>query len=85
MSGSLEVYYPLLSKGEYSVKAIFDLDGNGEWTSGNYSERLQSEPVSFFPDIIDIKVQWDLIQDWEITELNFKNDLMRKAKKPSGR
>jgi hypothetical protein len=85
MSGSLEVYYPLLSKGEYSVKAIFDLDGNGEWTSGNYSERLQPEPVSFFKDIIDIKVQWDLIQDWEINEFNFKNDLMRKEKKPSGR
>ena len=82
---SAEIFYPLLEKGEYIVKAIFDLDGNGEWTTGDYSKKRQPEPVSFYSNTIDIKVQWDLVQDWEINEFNFKIDQMRKENKPSGR
>ncbi len=82
---SAEIFYPLLDKGTYTVKAIFDLDENGKWTTGDYDIKRQPEPVSFYPNIIDIKVQWDLVQDWEINELNFKNDQMRKEQKPSGR
>ena len=62
----------MLDKGEYTVKAIFDLDENGKWTTGDYDIKRQPEPVSFYPNVIDIKVQWDLVQDWEINELNFK-------------
>ena len=80
-----EIFYPLLEKGEYTVKAIFDLDGNGKWTTGDYYSRRQPEPVSFYPGIIDIKVQWDLVQDWEINEFNYKNEQMREQKKASGK
>lgn len=82
---STEVYYPLLDKGEYRVKVIYDLDGNGKWSTGDYDIKRQPEPVSFYPNLIDIKVQWDLVQEWEINEFNFKPDQMRKITKPSGR
>lgn len=78
-----EVYYPLMDKGEYYVKAIFDLDKNGEWTTGDYDNKIQPEPVAFYPAIIEIKVEWDLVQEWEITKLNYKDPLMRKEVKSS--
>jgi hypothetical protein len=80
-----EVYYPLLEMGEYYAKVIFDLDKNGEWSTGNYEKKLQPEPVSFYPALIEIKVQWDLVQDWELKDLYFKDDQLRKEVKPSGR
>lgn len=85
LNDDVDIFYPLLDKGEYIVKAIFDLDGNGEWTGGDFSKKLQPEPVSFYPSVIDIKVQWDLIQEWEINKINFKPDEIRKETKPSNR
>ncbi len=82
---STEVYYPLLEKGEYSVKVIYDLDGDGKWSTGDFDLKRQPEPVSFYPNPIEIKVQWDLIQEWDLSEFNFKPDQMRKLTKPSGR
>ncbi len=69
-----EVYFPLLEKGDYIVKAILDLNGDGEWTTGDFKNHRQAEPVAFNPGIINIKVQWDLEQDWEIKEINKKGE-----------
>ncbi|MEE4117341.1 MAG: Ig-like domain-containing domain [Marinilabiliaceae bacterium] len=73
-----EVYYPLLEKGEYMLKTIFDLDGDGKWTTGNYETGRQPEPVTYYPARIEIKVQWDLEQDWELNTLNDKNASLKK-------
>ena len=80
IDGSVQVYYPLLEKGEYQLKAIFDLDGDGKWTTGNYELKQQPEPVTFFPTMLEIKVQWDLVQDWLLSGINFKPETMRKIK-----
>jgi hypothetical protein len=80
-----EVFYPLLEKGEYKVKVIFDLDGNGKWTTGDFESKRQPEPVSYYPAVIEVKVQWDLEQEWDLTDFNFKTDQMRNVIKPSGR
>lgn len=72
-----EVYFPLLEKGDYIVKAILDLNGDGKWTTGDFESHRQAEPVAFNPGIINIKVQWDLEQDWEIKEINKKGENLK--------
>ncbi len=74
-----ESYFALLNKGDYMLKLIFDLNGDGKWTTGDYKLKRQAEPVGFYPSLINIKVQWDLEQDWEIKEINIKSDDLRKG------
>ena len=81
--GPGKVVFSFLEKGLYRARAIYDLDGNGKWTTGNYDILRQPEPVSYYPDELDLKVNnWDLIQDWKLNIKNFKNQALRK--KPAG-
>ena len=71
------VFYPLLEKGEYIVKAIYDLNGDGKWTPGDYETNRQPEPVTYYPSLVEIKVQWDLEQDWNIRNLREKREILK--------
>jgi len=74
LSGKKNLEFPYLPAGIYLVKIIFDLDGNGEWTTGNYEQGRQPEPVTYFPKKIDLKVGWELTEDWEVSEQRQKDE-----------
>jgi hypothetical protein len=54
-----EFVFDFLSPGEYSIKCIHDLNGNGEWDTGVYLEKRQPEPVEFLPVDITVRSNWD--------------------------
>ena len=66
------VVFPLLENGFYRLRAIYDLNGDGKWTTGDFSTGLQPEPVSYYPTEIEIKTGWDLDQDWDVIVKNLK-------------
>jgi len=80
-----KIRFDYLDKGQYLLKAIFDLDGNGKWTTGDYDEHRQPEPVTYYPEKIDIKVNWELEEDWEIAGLRKKSEAVRPTSGTSGR
>ena len=43
----------------YLVRVIFDANGNGIWDTGNYLKRIQPEKVSYYPDVIEIRANWE--------------------------
>ncbi|MGB5436012.1 MAG: Ig-like domain-containing protein [Maribacter sp.] len=43
----------------YLVRVIFDANGNGKWDTGNYLKRIQPEKVSYYPDVIEIRANWE--------------------------
>ena len=51
--------FSYLVPGIYSIKFVHDLNGNGEWDTGNYMEKLQPEPVEFLPVEITVRSNWD--------------------------
>jgi uncharacterized protein (DUF2141 family) len=75
------VSFPYLDKGKYRARIIFDLNNDGSWTTGDYDLKKQPEPVFYFPDEIDIKIDWESEYNWTVKELNFKNQKLRQ--KPS--
>jgi hypothetical protein len=77
--GKLE--FPLLESGFYRIRAIFDLNGDGKWTTGDFTEGRQPEPVSYYPAEIELKTGWELDQDWEIGQKNVKNQKLREKPK----
>ncbi len=61
-----EVTFPLLDKGRYRLKAIYDLDSNRVWTTGDYNTGRNPEPVSYYPAELEVKINWALEQDWDL-------------------
>lgn len=76
--------FRFVENGNYRLKVIYDTDRNGVWTPGDFLKGLQPEKVSYYPEEIEIKSNWDVSQDWDISVKNFKDELLR-AKPPQKR
>jgi hypothetical protein len=80
-----KIIFPLLDVGVYRLRVIYDLNGDGKWTSGDFEKHRQPEPVSYYPGEIELKTGWDLefadSKAWDIGLKNFKDPKLREKKK----
>lgn len=60
-SGEVEFLY--LEPGKYKLKAILDLDANGEWSPGDFKKRLQPEKIIFYKGTLEVRANWDIDLD----------------------
>jgi hypothetical protein len=74
-----EVEFNYIDKGTYRLRVIYDLNGDGKWTTGDFSTHRQPEPVTFYPREIPINENHWVSQDWDIGVMNVK-----KVKSASG-
>jgi hypothetical protein len=58
--------YPYLKPGNYRIKAIADANKNGKWDTGDYLKKLQPEKTYFIKDLINVRANWDVAQEWII-------------------
>jgi uncharacterized protein (DUF2141 family) len=65
--------FNLLEKGTYRIRVIFDLNGDRQWTTGDFATHRQPEPASYYPKEIEVKENWELEQDWDMGEKNLKD------------
>jgi hypothetical protein len=73
LSGDVIKYsFPITSKewtnnmfvpGEYGIRILYDTDKNGQWTPGNYKQKLQPEIAVTLPQKLSIKADWDNERD----------------------
>lgn len=65
-AGEAQEYYDFntLNPGKYLLRVIYDDNGNGKWDTGSYLDKIQPERVSHFPDVLDIKANWDMEQEF---------------------
>lgn len=50
----------------YTLRAIYDDNENKEWDAGNFLEQRQSEQVIYFPAPINIRANWDWIEQFSL-------------------
>lgn len=55
-----------LDPGKYIIRVIFDDNANGIWDTGNYLKKVQPEKVSYYPDVIEVRANWELEQSFII-------------------
>lgn len=48
-----------IKPGKYLLRVILDSNSNGSWDSGNYLEEQQPEEVIYYPEVLDIRANWD--------------------------
>lgn len=64
VDGKADFYF--LSPGKYGARLINDTNGNGVWDTGKYATGRQPEQVYYYPQILNLKANFDLTQDWDI-------------------
>lgn len=55
-----------LKPDKYYARLIVDVNGNGEWDTGNYAEKLQPEKVYYYPKLFDVMQNWDVEETWDV-------------------
>ena len=56
------IAFDLLDPMLYTVRVIYDANGNKRWDSGNFLQARQAEEVIYFPNEIDVRANWDVDQ-----------------------
>jgi uncharacterized protein (DUF2141 family) len=64
--GSNTIQFDALEPQRYTLRIIYDENGNKEWDTGKYLEKRQSEEVVYFPSEIDVRANWDVDQTFKL-------------------
>lgn len=51
----------------YYVRMYLDLNGDGRWTTGDWAEKRQPEPVYYFPSKLTLKANWEFEETFDHT------------------
>ncbi len=73
--------FPLIDRGYYRIRVIYDLNDDGQWTTGDFTLHRQPEPVSYYFQELEVKVDWILEQPWDIRLMNVKDPKLRAKRK----
>jgi uncharacterized protein (DUF2141 family) len=72
--------FTLLEPGSYRARIIYDLNGDGKWTTGDFSKKRQPEPVSYYHQEIELKTGWNADNEWNVAVKNAKDQKLRTKK-----
>lgn len=59
-------FFPFLPPGKYYARVIEDVNGNGEYDTGDYESGLQPELAYYYPKAINMKKNWDKEEEWDV-------------------
>ncbi|MFO8147690.1 MAG: Ig-like domain-containing protein [Gillisia sp.] len=56
------INFGLIIPGKYLIRVIYDRNENRIWDTGNYLKKIKAEEIIYFPDLIDVRPNWDVNQ-----------------------
>lgn len=60
-----------LKPDKYYARLVLDLNGDGKWDTGKYSEKRQPEMVFYCPKQLNVMQNWQVEETWNINETPF--------------
>jgi hypothetical protein len=66
------------------MRAIYDIDSSRTWTTGDFGLMRNPEPVTYYPGELDVKINWELEQDWDLGVM-YRKDVALRTKPVSKR
>ena len=61
---NLETTFTRVIPGKYKIQVIFDENDNGIWDTGVYNKKIQPERLSFYPEEIEVRSNWEFEVEW---------------------
>lgn len=65
---SNQLLFDLIDPEVFTLRVIYDENGNQEWDSGNFISKKQSEEVLYYPKKIDVRANWDVEQIFDLKD-----------------
>jgi hypothetical protein len=50
----------------YTLRVIYDDNGNGIWDTGDYLAKKQAEEIVYYAKLLDVRANWDVEQDFNL-------------------
>ncbi len=63
-TGEKILQFDAIEPNQYTLRIIYDDNGNGKWDTGNFIEKRQAEEIEYYPKEIDVRSNWDVEQDF---------------------
>ena len=55
-----------LTPKKYYIRVVSDTNGNQKWDSGSFLMNRQAERISYYPEQLDVRAGWDLVQTFTL-------------------
>ena len=52
--------------GNYRVKCVLDVNGNGKWDGMDFGNAKQGEKTTVFDKVVSIRRSWTMEENWNI-------------------
>lgn len=65
-SGQSEVLFENIKEGNYRVKCVLDVNGNGKWDGMDFGNAKQGEKTAVFDKVVSIRRSWTMEENWNI-------------------
>ena len=62
------VEFNYLKPGNYGLRIIFDENGNRKWDTGSFLKKIQPEEVRYYPDMVNIRANWEMEETFTVLE-----------------
>jgi uncharacterized protein (DUF2141 family) len=56
-----------IAPSKYLIRLIFDSNGNQKWDTGNYIQQTQPERVVYYPNVLEVRANWELEQTFTLS------------------
>lgn len=77
------VYFNYLNPGICYLRLFIDENSDGMWTTGNYKENLQPEPMYYFTKQMEMRAYWDVEETWNYLETPLLEQKPANIRKPA--
>ena len=62
------IVFDYLDPAKYSLRVILDDNKNGKWDTGNYLKQLKPERIIYYPEVIEVRANWELKQTFVLKD-----------------
>jgi hypothetical protein len=66
LAGSGTVRFDHIPAGNYKLRVVVDVDGNGRWTTGSYPLRRQPEAFIYYDKTLQLRERWEVEEKWKV-------------------
>ncbi|WP_088653467.1 Ig-like domain-containing protein [Geofilum rhodophaeum] len=73
-----------LKPGDYLLRIVEDVNGNGRWDTGQLDVGLQPERLIYYPETVSIRANWDHMVPWDPADFDIYGFVERMRKSSTG-
>ncbi len=57
-----------LKPSKYMIRIIYDSNNNGKWDTGSFLQKIRPEKVIYYPTVIEVRANWELVESFNLLD-----------------